>query len=133
MSNAVYPKAREAFLKALIDLSAVSVKALLVDGADYTYDASHEFLSSVPSGARIATSGALGSKTFANGVFDSADPSVTGVTGDQFEIVILFIDTGVEGTSRLLAFYDTGITGMPATPDGGNFVIQVNASGWFAI
>jgi hypothetical protein len=75
MSNAVYPKAREAFLKALIDLSAVSVKALLVDGADYTYDASHEFLSSVPSGARIATSGALGSKTFANGVFDSADPS----------------------------------------------------------
>lgn len=133
MANAVYPKAREAFLQALIDLSAVNVKALLVDAAEYTYDAAHDFLADVPSGGRIASSGNLGSKTFTNGVFDSADPTVTGVTGDQFEIVILYVDTGNENTSRLLAYYDTGVTGLPATPDGGNFTIQVNASGWFAI
>jgi hypothetical protein len=33
----------------------------------------------------------------------------------------------------MAAFYDTGLTGMPVTPNGGNINVTVNASGWFAL
>jgi hypothetical protein len=75
----------------------------------------------------------LASKTFANGVFDSADPSFTAVTGDVSEALILFIDTGTPSTSRLIAFYDAGVGGLPVTPNGGDINLNVNASGWFAL
>lgn len=131
MANALYPKFKEKALQGL-DLSAVNVKALLVDLDDYTYSAAHEFLSDVPSGARIAASSNLTSKTFTGGVFDSADPSVTGVSGDEFEGLILYVATGDPATSRLIAFFDTG-GDLVQTPDGGNFNIQVDPSGWFSI
>lgn len=133
MTNAVYPKAREQFLQAGINLSSANIKVGLVDAAEYTYNAADEFLDDIPGGGLIASSGNLGSKTFTGGVFDSANPTVSGVTGDQFEQVVLYVDTGTPATSRLLAFYDTGVTGLPATPDGGDFLVTVNASGWFAI
>jgi hypothetical protein len=133
MANLLYPKYKEVLLQAGINLSSGSVKALLVDAADYTYSATHQFLSDVTGVGRVATSGALGSKTFVSGVFDSADPTFTAVTGDQSEIIILYVDTGTAGTSPLVAYYDTGITGMPITPNGADINVTVNASGWFAL
>jgi hypothetical protein len=133
MANLLYPKYKEVLLQAGINLSSGSVKALLVDAADYTYSATHQFLSDVTAIGRVATSGALGSKTFVSGVFDSADPTFSAVSGDQSEIIILFVDTGVAGTSPLIAYYDTGITGIPVTPSGGDINVIVNASGWFAL
>jgi hypothetical protein len=133
MANLLYPKYKEVLLQAGINLSSGSVKALLVDAADYTYSATHQFLSDVAGAGRVATSGALGSKTFVSGVFDSADPTFSAVSGDQSEIIILFVDTGVAGTSPLIAYYDTGITGIPVTPSGGDINVIVNASGWFAL
>jgi hypothetical protein len=135
MANAIYPKYKQAALSggANHDLSAGNVKAVLVDLADYTYSAAHEFLSSVPAGGRVATSPNLTSKTFTDGTFDSADPTFTGVTGDQSEALILFIDTGVEATSRLVMFQDTGVTGLPVTPSGGDIIVQVDPTGWFTL
>ncbi|MCA3307614.1 MAG: hypothetical protein ING00_17635 [Roseomonas sp.] len=133
MANALYPKFKEQALQGGVSLASGNIKAVLVDLADYTYDAAHEFLSDVPAAARVATSGNLASKTFTNGVFDSADPSFTAVTGDVSEALILFIDTGTPGTSRLIAFYDTGVSGLPVTPNGGNISNTVNASGWFGL
>jgi hypothetical protein len=63
----------------------------------------------------------------------SANPIFLSVTGDQLEAVILFIDTADESTSRLIMFQDTGITGMPRTPDGNNVQIVVTAAGWFTL
>jgi hypothetical protein len=118
MGNAVYPKWKEAVIQASSNSSlAGNVKVVAVDLADYTYSAAHDFLDDVPSGARIATSANLGSKTFVNGVFDAADTSFTTPSGDPFEAYIIYIDTGVEATSRLVAFLDT-VTGLPVTPDG---------------
>ena len=54
-------------------------------------------------------------------------------TGDQLEAIILFIDTADEFTSRLIMFQDTGVTGMPLTPDGNNVQIVVGANGWFTL
>ena len=135
MANVIYPKYKEALLNgdSNIELDGSNVKVILVDLADYTYSSSHQFLSDVAGGAIVATSGNLGSKTTTNGVFDSADPTCTAVTGDPSEALIIYIDTGSSATSRLVAFYDTGVTGLPVTPNGGDINVAVNASGWFAL
>ena len=138
MANAIYPKAKKQMLQAGIDLSSVNVKALLVNvsggGTTYTYSSSHEFLSDIPSAARIATSGNLASKTLGNdGSFDSDDPTFSGVTGDSIESIVLYIDTGTAGTSRLIMYQDTGVTGLPLTPDGSDAQIVVDAGGWFVL
>lgn len=133
MANVIYPKAKESLLQAGINMSSANLKAVLVDAADYTYSAAHDFLDDVAAGGRVALSGNLGSKTFVGGVFDSADPTFSAVTGDQSEIIIIFADSGTASTSALIAYYDTGITGIPVTPNGGDINVAVNASGWFAL
>jgi hypothetical protein len=133
MANAIYPKFKEQALQAGVNLSSGDIKAVLVDLADYTYSAAHEFLSDVALAGRVATSPNLASKTFTNGLFDAADVSFTAVTGDQSEALILYIDTGTAGTSRLIAFFDTGVTGLPVTPNGGDINVTWNASGIFQL
>jgi len=63
--------------------------------------------------------------------FDSDDPTVQAVTGDDIEQIILYVDTGIEATSRLIFYKDTGISTAPFTPDGSDIRIVVHASGWF--
>lgn len=120
-----YPLFKEALLTGATNSnpSTGTVKVVLVDSASYTYSASHQFLSDVPSGARIATSAALASKTFTNGVFDAADTVFTAATGAQSEYLIFYIDTGTATTSRLMIFDDTASAGLPVTPNGGDINI----------
>lgn len=133
MANAIYPKYKEALLNGSsnTDMSAGTVKAALVDTGTYTYAATHEFYSSV-SGV-VGTPVALGTKTFTDGAFDSADPTWTSVSGSSAEAIILYVDTGVAGTSRLIAYIDTGQTNLPVTPNGGGISYTVSASGWFTL
>ena len=135
MANALYSTFKEGLLDKLFDLNTDVIKASLIDSADYTYSAAHDEYSGgardVASGAIVAESAALGSPTIASGVFDTSDFSWTAVTGDQSEAIILWDDTITN--DRLIAFYDTGITGMPVTPNGGNINVTVNASGWFSL
>lgn len=138
MANALYPKFKEVLLNAgasnPIDLDTNDIRALLVDLADYTYNAAHEFLSDVASGSIVAVSGALGSKTIAGGVFDSADFAFSAVTGDPCEAIILYQHSGgADSARRLIAFFDTGVGGLPVTPNGQDINITVHASGWFAL
>ena len=129
MANAVYPKYKEAMISGStnISLSTITVKAALVDTGTYTYSAAHEFLSSL-SGV-VGTAATLGTKTVANGLFDAADSTYTAVTGNTAEAIVIYIDTGVAGTSRLVTYIDTGATGLPVTPNGGDISIAWNASG----
>lgn len=83
----------------------------------------HEFLSDVPAGARVATSGNLASKTATDGVADAADVTFSAVTGDQSEALVIYKDTGVAGTSPLIAYIDAA-TGLPVTPNGGDITVQ---------
>lgn len=134
MANALFPKWKEALLQGSSDSTLNgTVKAVLVDLADYTYSSAHDFLDDVPVAARVATSAALASKTYTDGLFDAANASFTAVTGDISEAVVLFIDTGVASTSRLVAFFDTGVTGLPVTPNGGDINLNFNASGIFQL
>ena len=100
------------------------IKVVLVDSADYTLNlATHDFLDDIPAGARVATSGNLANKTTTLGVFDADDITIAGVTGDQFEYIIIYRDTGTAGTSQLIACIDTA-TGIPCTPNGGDITIS---------
>jgi len=55
------------------------------------------------------------------------------VSGNQSEALIIYIHTGNEATSRLVAYIDTGVTGLPVTPSGGNIIVVWNASGIFTL
>lgn len=124
MAVALYDLGRESFLLAQINLSTDNIKAVLVDTAAYTVNlATDQFLSSIAVGARIATSPNLASKTTAAGVFDAADATVTAVTGATIEAIVIYQDTGVAATSRLIAYIDAG-TGLPFTPSGGDVILQ---------
>lgn len=135
MSNALYNTFKEGLLDKLFDLNSDVIKASLIDSADYAFSAGHDEYSGgsrdVASGAIVAESSALGSPTISNGVFDTADFTWSSVTGDPSEAIILWDDT--LSNDRLIAFYDTGITGMPVTPNGGNINVTVNGSGWFSL
>lgn len=135
MAKVVYPKARTAFGKAQIDVLNDDVKVVLVDLADYTYSAAHEFLSDIPVGARVSTSGNLAGKTFgtvAEGTFDANDTTFPNASGDQSEAMVGFQDTGVEGTSRLI-WFDDAASGLPITPNGQDINVSWDAGGIFNI
>jgi hypothetical protein len=131
MANAVYPKYKEALISGStgISISSGDLRAILVDLADYTYNAAHDMLDDVAAASRVAVSSAIGSKTVTNGLLDAADVTWSTVTGDPSEAIILYLHTGTESTSRLIAFIDTGVTGLPVTPNGGNINVTWNASG----
>ena len=124
MANALYGLGREGFLGGDIAFDTDNIKAALLDLTDYTPNlTTDQFLSDVPVGARVAISGNLASKTITLGVAGAADVTFSAVTGDESEYILIYQDTGVEGTSRLIALVDTA-TGLPVTPNGGDITVQ---------
>lgn len=120
MANALYDHGREAFLNGEVDWTDHDIKAVLVDTDDYTVDlVNHDFLDDIPAGARVATSSNFSSKTTTAGVADAADITFSSVSGDPSEALVIYRDSGVEGTSQLIAYIDTA-TGLPVTPNGGD-------------
>jgi hypothetical protein len=133
MANAIYPKFKEALWNqpANSNASTGTVKVALVDTGVYTYSAAHEFVSSLS--GTVGTAQTIGNKTFTNGVLDGDNVTFTGVTGNTIEALVIYIDTGNASTSRLISYQDTSVTGLPATPNGGDITITWNASGILAL
>jgi hypothetical protein len=132
MANGLYDKGREGFLDGSIDWDTDTIRALLVRtsgggaGPYYTPDlANHDFVDDIPNNAdcRPTTPEVLTTPTVTAGVAD-ADNSVfaTVAAGDAIQGIAIYKWTGVEGTSRLIAWIDTG-TGLPVTPNGANITI----------
>lgn len=118
MANAIYPKFKETILQGGIDMSTADIRSILIDLTDYTYSSTHQFLSSVPAGAREEVSAAMTTKTFTDGVFDADDVTFSGTAGDDVDAIIIYRHTGSDATADLIAYIDTGITGSPATLGG---------------
>lgn len=134
MANAIYPKYKEIILGAATNANLLTgtVKVALVDTGTYTYNAAHEFLTSLT--GVVGTAQTIGAtKSVTNGLFDGGDVTYTAVTGSSAEALVIYIDTGTAGTSRLVAYIDTGVTGLPVTPNGGDITITWNASGIFQL
>lgn len=134
MANAIYPKYKEALLGGLtnIDIDGGTVKAALIDTNDVAYNSGHDFHNDI-SAAIVGTPQTITNTTVTNGLFDGDNVTFTAVSGDQCEAIIIFIDTGNTATSRLVAYLDTGVTGLPVTPNGGDITITWNASGIFQL
>lgn len=123
MANALYDKARQRLLEAGINWNSDTIKVLLVDAGAYSVNLSaHEFLSDVSVSARIAGPVTLTSKATTGGAADAADVTFTSVSGATIEAIIIYKDTGTEGTSPLIAYIDTA-TGLPITPNGGDIIV----------
>ena len=101
--------------------------------ATETYSAADTFLSDITAGAVIGTAQTLNNTTVLNGLFDADDVTFTAVSGAQVVTLLIYIDTGTPATSRLVAWLDTGVTGLPVTPNGGNISVTWNASGIFQL
>jgi len=133
MANALYPKWKEALVQASANSALTgTVKVALVDTATYTYSAADEFLSSLT--GVVGTAQTIGAtKSYTGGVFDGADMTFPAVTGATAEALVIYVDSGVTGTSRLVAYLDTNVTNLPVTPNGGDIDITWNASGIFGL
>jgi hypothetical protein len=123
MTNKWYPKYVEAALKggSNVDLTSGTIKASLIDTDDQSYDAADEFIDDIASGAIVATA-TLSSPSVSGKQFDAGDATFSSVTGDESEAIIIWKDTGTASTSRVVLWLDTGITGLPVTPSGGDIL-----------
>ena len=134
MANAVYPKFKEALFAGGINLNTDDIRFALVDLADYTYSDTHDFLSDMPASARVAlTTSGVGSKTITDGTFDAADIAWSSVSGDPSEAIVGYVHTGSDATAQLIFFMDTGVTGLPVTPNGGDINCTWDAAGIFSL
>ena len=138
MANALYPKWKAALLQGSADSDldgsgTTGVFCVLVDTGTYTYSAAHEFYSSL-SGI-VGTDQEIGAtKSYTDGVFDGANLTFPSVTGSTAEALVIYRkNAGANTTWRLVAYIDTGVTGLPVTPNGGDITITWDASGIFAL
>lgn len=123
MANALYSKGKEKMLSAAINFPADTIKVALVKNTYPQNLTTDEFYSSISTYV-VGTPQTLGTKTITGGVFDAADATFTAVlAGDTCEGVVIYKDTGVAGTSPLLAYIDV-ITGFPLATNGGDITIQ---------
>ncbi len=127
MANALYQLGRQSFLEGGIAWLTDNIKACLVDTAVYTPNlTTDQFLAIIPGGAIIATSGNFAGKTSTFGVADATDLLYPLVAGPTVEALVIYQDTGVAATSRLIAYIDTA-TGLPVTPGGGDIIVVWDA------
>lgn len=126
MSNAMYTLGRQAFVAGDVDYDANNFRFVLIDGADYTKNlATDDALDDIPGGARVAISANITGKTNTGGTMDCDNQTFSSVTGDQFEQVGFYKETGTEATSLLILNLDTA-TGLPATPNGGDIILVID-------
>jgi len=104
-----------------IDVTSDIFKVILIDTADYTFDAADDFLSDIPAAARVATA-TLANVAIVGRAFDADNVTFTAVTGDESEAFVIYKDTGTEGTSQLILYSDDA-TNLPVTPNGGDITM----------
>lgn len=138
MANAIYPKYKQSLLAGDAnadldnDTSTDGVYVALVDTGTYTYSSAHQFYSDL-SGV-VGTDQRITGPTVTNGTLDGADVTFTATSGNSVEALVIYRkNSGANTTWRLVAYIDTGVTGLPVTPNGGDITVTWNASGILAL
>jgi len=127
MANALYAKAKEAFLGADLDLLNVTLKTALVKNT-YSVDlVNHEFLSDVGTANIAATSFALEQIKIDDGVFDAENETIEDYGTSGFAYLIIYQDSGLSSTSRLIAYIDTA-DGLPVNSTNETISITIQWS-----
>lgn len=133
MANAIYPLYKQSLLSGDADTvltgsGSTGLFAALVDTGTYTYSAAHQFYSSL-SGV-VGTDQEITTVTLVNGLIDGDNVTYPTVSGNTAEAIVLYRkNAGANTTWRLVAYIDSGQTGLPVTPNGGDINVNWNASG----
>jgi hypothetical protein len=112
MANLIYKKAKESFLKGEINLYSNTIKVLILNNSYTPNVDTHQFVSDINSSYIEHRTGALLNKTVTSGVFDADDITVSDYSGNSFNALAIYVDSGSDATSRLIAYLDTS-TGLP--------------------
>lgn len=124
----VYPLAKQAMESAQINLPADNIRIVFL-GSTYVYNATHQYFTDLTSTIGTASS-PLTAKTVTLGVFDAADVTITAVaSGSTITQIAGYKDTGTPGTSPLIWLHE----GLSQATNGGDVLVQWNASGIFAL
>lgn len=128
----LYPSFKEALLNGDLDVcSALTIKVVGIDSADYTYDAGHNYLDDVPAGARVGTPQTLANRTCTGGVFDADPITFSGMTGDPFERLLLYVSRGgAESADELIGLIDIPVADSPVIPNGGDVTLSWAVAGY---
>ena len=139
MASAIYPNGLKHI--ALGDVAwkagGATIKATLIDTADYTYNAAHKYMNTgtVPAIAKEETETVTVIDATSGGVCDAVDTVFAAAAGDPTEAVIVWVDGGDGGTtaagtvSFLLAYLEASVilNGGSVTavwPGGGIFSLS---------
>lgn len=128
MANILFSKHRQRLQSAGFNWSTASIKLAFVSAAYVPNADTNEFLSDLPSGSILARSGVLTGKSVTDGYAAGLTPQFllyrndTPVTG-----IILFEDTGVDATSKLICYSSDG-PALPFTGVGFNYSVSYNAA-----
>lgn len=138
MANNIYRLCAQEWLKGTanneLDSSegTTGVFCALVDTGTYTFAQTHQYYSDL-SGV-VGTDQEITSKTQTQGVFDGANLTFSSVSGNTVEALVLYRkNAGANTTWPLILYLDTGVTGLPVTPNGGDITVTWNASGIFKL
>lgn len=113
MSNFVYPKTKEAILNGNINFSGNQFKLLLINSSNYTPNqTTDQFVSDIPSNAKVYTTSAISNLTNNSGTVDADDVSITLPSNYAFEAIVLFQQGTSDANSRLIMYIDTA-EGLP--------------------
>ncbi len=112
MANRIYGKAKQAILNGEVDVSSQVLKVLLVNSSYSFSENNHEFVSDINSSYIKARSTQLSNVSNTLGVLDANDLTFIAYSGSAFNAAVLYVDTGSDSTSRLIAYIDTA-TGIP--------------------
>jgi hypothetical protein len=133
MANRRYPAYDEACLTGdSPDLLNGAVHVLLVNTGEYVFEDTNEFLSDVPVPARIAMTDELTGKSVTGGLFSADNLNLPDLGLQQVDALILFVNTGVEATSQLVAYMDEA-NGLPLTPDSLEDLLRWSDDGIFKL
>lgn len=117
--SSFYDSGRQGFLDGTLDWDADDVKVMLVK-ATYVFNASHVYVSDVvayDNGRSLSLTG----KTTTGGVADADNTTVTALDGESTAYMVLFADSGLDSTSRLIGNIDDAPE-FPFTPAPGQNV-----------
>ncbi len=128
MANHLFPNGKKHLLQGDIAILTDTIKLAMVT-ASYVQSDSDEWWSAASANV-VGTPQALASKTTTvptNGVFNAANVTFSAVaSGSTVAGLIIYKDTGVAGTSALIAWYDTkaDTTAISIVTNGGDITVS---------
>jgi len=137
MANAIYPLYKGKLMSACTNVSLTGSTTngpwvALVDTGTYSYATGHDAYNDL-SGIIGGIDKNIASPTVVGRKFDGCNVTWTAVTTPtSIEALVIYRkNTGANTTWWLVLYENSGVTGLPVTPNGGDISVSWNASGIF--